>query len=716
MMDFLRCRKWQFLVILIVTLVVANIALQSIVLSLTQRQVSIIKGEDEIHRIAALDENKEKSYALGKEIESSDNDNNNEKIDDLNHRDDRTMNNATTSVNNKGIKQIRKWGCDRTETPLIFVHNGKMGGGNVRVRLAASAMDVDRLQILHQPESDNHYYPIRNSSSDSNSVNNKSADTNGSSNHREGKFCDAKYPRYVMVGEEDLPKNPRLQMRQFCNATTPFGIAIACPHPYKKSENAMAADKARALNRFERNHSIRGARKRKKEAMKLHYKSLNCRNCDDDHYLDDLDHYFDTISESSIFNPPSDPHPGHTCDIVYTGHNNIGSELHWLPPRYLKEHWWDNSVFGRHGNGNGGDSGSDELDQYWATLLEDRNRRRQQLFRKLTKEAGTASINLDHDTAADEEEYTSTATRWCPRGYFPESQEGEVYTAGGKRYDRPATEEDYTGAFKTCSIPLAEKADRLFLESFYPPSSSTTDGKQQKLNYSPFYASMPVHRVTLLRDPWSWIVSKFFWHRRKNDSRSCEDFTFSLGTKYKDPISGRLMEWCEIYSLESLFKLCGNDCPLRYKYGMMSLEEIEDQVESNLRNAFSVVGLLIEIETFYDMVTDRIDYVDLTRSIELSGNDHATNKTEEHIACKLLYQDDEIFRESVRQKVPAFAALERIYHVGVEVNRFQQQELEQCRKSKGGTPTKGVYSLTKDHETGEKNTKKASFRKGTSNG
>jgi len=365
-----------------------------------------------------------------------------------------------------------------------------------------------------------------------------------------------------------------------------------------------------------------------------------------------------------------------------------------LPPRYLKEHWWDNSVFGRHGNDYAGDSGSGELDKYWATLLEDRNRRRQQLLRKLTKEAGTASINLDHDTTADEE-HTSTATRWCPSGYFPESKEGEVDTAGGKRYDRPATEEDYMGAFKTCSKLLAEKADRLFLESFYPSSSSPTpDGKQQKLNYSPFYASMPVHRVTVLRDPWSWIISKFFWHRRKDDSRSCDDVTFSIGKKHEDPISGRLIGWCELYSLESLFKLCGNDCLLRYKYGMISLEEIEDQVESNLRNAFSVVGLLNELGTFYNMVTDRIDYVDLTYRVKRSGDPHATNKTEESTACASLYRDDEIFRESVRQKVPAFAALERIYSVGVEVNRFQQQELQRCRKLKGETPTKGVYNLS----------------------
>ena len=124
---------------------------------------------------------------------------------------------------------------------------------------------------------------------------------------------------------------------------------------------------------------------------------------------------------------------------------------------------------------------------------------------------------------------------------------------------------------------------------------------------------------------------------------------------------------------------------------MMTLEEIEDQVESNLRHAFSVVGLLNETESFYDMITDRIDYVNMTYNPHIQGRDHATLPSEENKACKKLFGTDEEFRESVRQKVPAFAALERIYHVAIEVNRFQKEELQQCRISKGETPTKGIY-------------------------
>ena len=39
---------------------------------------------------------------------------------------------------------------------------------------------------------------------------------------------------------------------------------------------------------------------------------------------------------------------------------------------------------------------------------------------------------------------------------------------------------------------------------------------------------------------------------------------------------------------------------------------------------------------------------------------------------------NETFREYVRSNTPALRALERVYEVGVEVNRFQKEELAQC--------------------------------------
>ena len=49
-----------------------------------------------------------------------------------------TTTNSIRFEDNFANLEIRSWGCDLTETPLIFVHNGKSGGGNIRARLAAA--------------------------------------------------------------------------------------------------------------------------------------------------------------------------------------------------------------------------------------------------------------------------------------------------------------------------------------------------------------------------------------------------------------------------------------------------------------------------------------------------------------------------------------------------------------------------------------------------
>jgi hypothetical protein len=288
---------------------------------------------------------------------------------------------------------------------------------------------------------------------------------------------------------------------------------------------------------------------------------------------------------------------------------------------------------------------------------------------------------------------SDTNHRWCPHGY--KSNDDTT------KYDRPSNIKEYKSAYQDCGLPLAEQADRAFLEAFFPSDTTTTTLK----NFSPFYASMPLHRVTVMRDPWSWIISKFFWHHLDKETKPekgtlpCYDVhatTTAKGGSFipPDPITGRKLGWCEQFSLVFLIKLCGNDCRVRYENGMMILEEIEAQVASNLRNAFSVIGILHETESFYDMLTDRISYVDMALNPNVMGGDHATEKTNENLACKELFGTDETFRESVRKTVPAFAALERMYHLGVEVNAFQKEELRQCKEAKGEQATRGIYDAT----------------------
>ena len=136
--------------------------------------------------------------------------------------------------------------------------------------------------------------------------------------------------------------------------------------------------------------------------------------------------------------------------------------------------------------------------------------------------------------------------------------------------------------------------------------------------------------------------------------------------------------WLEWHSLNYLFYLCGNDCWIRYENNMITVAEIEAQAAGNLRNSFSVVGLLHESTSFFEMIHKRIDYVDMNKEMTISKDQrHSSGNGQTQIDCKNLYATNVEFRERVRLTVPTFAALERVYNIGVEVNRFQKEELRQ---------------------------------------
>jgi hypothetical protein len=101
---------------------------------------------------------------------------------------------------------IRNWGCGLMETPLIFVHIGKSGGGTVRARLAASALNYTRsARAWSSDNEDNSYYPV------------------GPDNR--GFFCDKGHPQFRVTPNQGQEKV------LFCHAMTPLGQSIACPEP-----------------------------------------------------------------------------------------------------------------------------------------------------------------------------------------------------------------------------------------------------------------------------------------------------------------------------------------------------------------------------------------------------------------------------------------------------------------------------------------------------
>jgi hypothetical protein len=445
---------------------------------------------------------------------------------------------------------IRKWGCQRNETPLIFVHVGKSGGGMVRARFAAGAQSYNRT-AWNNAEEDEHYYPI--------------------SDNRKAKFCNSlNHHARAPINETTFEMPPSFEGSILCNATTPLGFAIACPQPL----------------------------------MKL------CQGC-----------------QSFL---KSDQ-----CDTIYAGHNYIGSELRWLPPKYLQKWWNDKWSSSRSRSSSMTPANDDAENIEWSRLDAEKN------------------------------------AMWCEDGYLYQNKVWHRRPlVGGMQKET---------TYLNCGVPLARKVDEQFLsfwenrrhthesKSIAVASTTTTShGINMENNFSPIYASLPLHRVTILRDPWSWLGSKFFWNFLHKENYTCEN---------------DLHLWAEPLLKDYLQPLCGEDCANRFAHGMMTYEEMGIQAESNLRQAFSVVGLLNETQDFYDMISARIRYIDMSLNPHVVGETHLSagpdHTTVEPSRCKAIFEKAD-FQEEVRQYFPAMKILERVYNVAVEVNRFQREELNQC--------------------------------------
>lgn len=512
---------------------------------------------------------------------------------------------------------IRKWGCNRKETPLIFVHIGKAGGGEIRESLARSAKNFSR-EDWHAPKDDEHYYPIH-------------LDT--TSNYRRAKFCNSNNMN-VIIPENN--KTMRLTNRKksfegdvFCNATTPFGLAIACP----------VGHRTRRLG---------------------YYQPQACLGCNDDYYLEPQ--YYEKLNPNEtardlkyLVHPPD---PSHTCDTVYVGHNNMGAELTWLPPRYLMEHWWANSRWNQ--------MGDERFEEYWKSLMSDRNHRAQEVVKQIEdpslQEHYSKLVQPDTD-----------GPKWCPDGFIAHGIKEPHYHRAS--YHNSEWESS-SSRYENCTLPIGQAADDLFRD-FWKKSSSTNSGNQSYIddnNYSPVYASMPVQRITMIREPFSWLLSKFFWDSKVYLRQSCEDIH---APSHENPT----MSWIELYAYQYLVYLCGVDCETRFENKQISLEGMAAQAESNLRNSFSVVGVLHESEDFYKMLEQRVSFLDFKKRIVIdSVTRHKSRFTKEKPKCQKLFLEDGPFREQIRAEFPVFRALERVYNVGVQVNRFQKQELEECSK------------------------------------
>lgn len=330
------------------------------------------------------------------------------------------------------------------------------------------------------------------------------------------------------------------------------------------------------------------------------------------------------------------------CNTVYVGHNYLGNELHWLPAPML-QNWWM---------------------QQWSPFF----------------------ANSEFDTGMNSISVGSRNPIWCPlRNRTRTIRRRDVL--GGPRVQK---------LHDICTRVLSSRMDTLFHSSWKEHNLTHT-------NYAPFYASLPVHRTVLLREPFSWLLSRFFWTKDFRANYTCDDV---FNATHLDPESIALADngWMYQLALEHLYYLCGEDCMNRYEKGLMNLRDIEDQAEANLRHSFSVVGLLNESRSFFDMMTTRIQYVNMSLNRHVHGDRHSASiwNIKEYTRCSKLYSKNETFRQTLRDASPFLAALERLYNVGVEVNRFQQKELQQCRSDPIEVKPTSVWNevLPEDDNTG----------------
>jgi hypothetical protein len=85
--------------------------------------------------------------------------------------------------------------------------------------------------------------------------------------------------------------------------------------------------------------------------------------------------------------------------------------------------------------------------------------------------------------------------------------------------------------------------------------------------------------------------------------------------------------------------------------------------------------------SFYDMITTRIHYVNMSLNPHVTGQRHPSQKGSEIERCAKVFQQPD-FQERSKREIPIVAAVDRLYQLGVQVNRFQQEELRQCQEKR----------------------------------
>ena len=331
---------------------------------------------------------------------------------------------------------------------------------------------------------------------------------------------------------------------------------------------------------------------------------------------------------------PQDPLDPNSAHIVYMGHNYLGTELHWLPIPFLND-WWD---------------------EHWRIHGMDKN---DAFSNKLSTIDGIQPRcrNFSRPLGA----FNSYHPEWYEKYYDCAQQHLE---------------------------PAADQLDADTRQQHFPIRDEKDIPIIQGRAWGQMYASLPVTRVTVLREPMSWLRSKYAWHKiGKIHNYTCDDIATATDLEtYTDLHDAIRPGWVRKLALQYIFYLCGEDCHTRMELGKATLPEIESQAAYNLRHSFAVVGLLEDQDTFFEMIHARVDYMDM--HLITNVTDDGTHKSNADLHCSARFKDPQ-FQQVLIAASPELASLMRLYEIGVEVNRFQRQELQQCSGTPLAAPTTG---------------------------
>jgi len=355
------------------------------------------------------------------------------------------------------------------------------------------------------------------------------------------------------------------------------------------------------------------------------------------------------------------PNEAASAHLVYVGHNSLGNEVQWLPVPYLQD-WWRRSgsslVYGG-------------KQKHYDSLQTEKEGRRPQW-----RDWMSGGLN---STGNQNQEDNQQQTEYMMMHSLLQRLDGQHPWCDDLR--RPIQVPWKAGlAYQECAKtklegPVDAFATRLLLGGDGTIANPKKDDPVARGRaFAQIYASLPVVRVTQLREPMSWLVSRFAWHGLPNKFKiTCDDIAHATGPTDKFATTG--LGWVNHFSLVYIMNICGEDCMVRYlTHGNVTLTELEAQASHNLRHSLAVVGLLHETDTFYDMITARVQYMDLSDNSTEGQGQHKSAKSD---YCKERFEEA-AFQAKLMAASPELATLMRLYEVGVKVNAFQKQELEQC--------------------------------------